>query len=276
MAKEDFCFTYYDGDAARDKAHMTRLERGAYDDIISAQRKRGHLSIDDIKRVLSKDFDLCWASLEWILKKDEQHKFFIEWVDKSIEKMRQHSEKQKEKAGKRWKNNATDIPQHTNGIDSAMPLEDENGNEDGKGNVLEGGVGETFEPLPETLIGEMKAIWKKHNPKTFISTSENAALLEISKKILIWTDLSGPVTEKNNKESILRRWGEVVTHCKADGHLQKYSITQVNKHFSSVTQSFKSNATHQQSFGKTAAKNGSGKSAGAYQLLDSLRADIGG
>lgn len=133
MAKEDFCFTYYDGDAARDKAHMNRLERGAYDDLISAQRKRGHLSIADIKKVLSSDFDSCWPALEWILKKDDAEKYFIEWVDVSIEKMRRNSEKQKQKAFKRWNSNATDMPQHNNGIVSAMPLEDGNGN----GNEIE-------------------------------------------------------------------------------------------------------------------------------------------
>lgn len=138
MAKEDFCFTYYDGDAARDKAHMTRLERGAYDDIISAQRKRGHLSIDDIKRVLSKDFDECWASLEWILKKDTEQKFFIEWVDKSIAKMRANSLKQKEKVDKRWKNDTEHIPRYNNGKETVIPFyEYENGNEDEIENVFE-------------------------------------------------------------------------------------------------------------------------------------------
>lgn len=146
MAKEDFCFTYYDGDAARDKAHMTRLERGAYDDIISAQRKRGHLSIDDIKRVLSKDFTECWPSLEWILKVDGEGKYFIEWVDKSILKMQAHSKKQKEKVDKRWGNGNTEsIPRYKNGIDPVIPLEDGNGNEDGIGDgFTEGGAGEDF------------------------------------------------------------------------------------------------------------------------------------
>lgn len=148
MAKEDFCFTYYDGDAARDKAHMTRLERGAYDDIISAQRKRGHLSLDDIKRVLSKDFAECWASLEWILKKDAEQKFFIEWVDKSIEKMRAASQRQKEKVEKRWKKDTDNIPRYNHSKDSVIPFyEYENGNEDGIENVLEGGTGETLEPI---------------------------------------------------------------------------------------------------------------------------------
>ena len=44
MAKADFCFTYYDGDATRDMAHMNRLERGAYTDVVIQQRQRGHLS----------------------------------------------------------------------------------------------------------------------------------------------------------------------------------------------------------------------------------------
>ncbi len=132
MAKEDFCFTYYDGDAARDKAHMTRLERGAYDDIISAQRKRGHLSVDDIKRVLSKDFIECWQSLEWILKIDAEGKYFIEWVDKSIAKMRANSQKQKEKVDKRWKKDTDPIPRYNHSKETVVPFyEYENGNEDG-------------------------------------------------------------------------------------------------------------------------------------------------
>lgn len=136
MAKEDFCFTYYDGDAARDKAHMNRLERGAYDDLISAQRKRGHLSLEDIKKVLSGDFDKCWNSIEWILIKDIENKYYIEWVDKSIEKMRRQSENQKKNASKRWeKDNATALPRHINGIAGEMPLEDGNGNEDEEENI---------------------------------------------------------------------------------------------------------------------------------------------
>ena len=135
MAKEDFCFTYYDGDAARDKAHMSRLERGAYDDLISAQRKRGHLSLDDIKKVLSKDFENCWPSMEWILKKDDEGKFFIEWVDKSLEKMRRQSEVQKEKVNKYWKDKKKDtnhILRSNNSISLEEPIvnEDEDVNED--------------------------------------------------------------------------------------------------------------------------------------------------
>lgn len=135
MAKEDFCFTYYDGDAARDKAHMTRLERGAYDDLISAQRKFGHLTLTQIKKVLSRDFEECWPALEMILKVDENEKYFIEWVMRSVEKMKTHSKIQKEKSEKYWKDKklrdthgkATGIPRDQSGIALGVPLEDEDG-----------------------------------------------------------------------------------------------------------------------------------------------------
>lgn len=102
MAKEDFCFTYYDGDAARDKAHMTRLCRGAYDDLISMQRKVGRMSLDTIKMVLSSDFDNCWVALKFVLKEDGEKNFYIEWVENSISMMRKSAKKQSETAKKRW------------------------------------------------------------------------------------------------------------------------------------------------------------------------------
>lgn len=144
MAKEDFCFTYYDGDAARDKAHMTRLCRGAYDDFISMQRKVGHLSINVVKMILSTDFEICWPSLKFILKTDDLGNFFIEWVDNSIEKMRKNSAKQKENVNKRWdkkisvgitkgKESYTVV---SNNDDLVIPLVNENGD------VLKGVQGE--------------------------------------------------------------------------------------------------------------------------------------
>lgn len=133
MAKEDFCFTYYDGDAARDKAHMNRLERGAYDDLISAQRKFGHLSKPLIEKILSGDFEKCWGALEIILKKDDEGKFFIEWLEKSLFKRKYHSQKQKERVEKRWYQSGNTEMQ--SGINPVIPKaylkENGDGNEDG-------------------------------------------------------------------------------------------------------------------------------------------------
>lgn len=102
MAKEDFCFTYYDGDAASDMQHMNRLERGAYSDLILFQRKiKKHLNVDQIRKVLGRDFEACWPAIELILKTDGDGGFFVEWLEKSEIKAKKHSRKQSgNRAGK--------------------------------------------------------------------------------------------------------------------------------------------------------------------------------
>lgn len=119
----DFYFKYYDAEAARDKAHMNRLQRGAYDDLISAQRKFGHLTAQQIKSVLGNDFEACWTAIEWILNKDETGNYFIKWLDISLEKSRQYSEMQKKKKQKYWDDKKTDEKQLLyNGTTTEQPL----------------------------------------------------------------------------------------------------------------------------------------------------------
>jgi len=130
MAKADFCFTYYDGDAARDMAHMNRLERGAYSDIIISQRKFGHLTKDQIKKILGKDFDECFGAIELVLKRDENQRFFVEWLEFSEKKAKLHSKRQSENRNGKTKNNQTTTKQQPNSI-LVTPLGDGNGDDNG-------------------------------------------------------------------------------------------------------------------------------------------------
>lgn len=207
MAKEDFCFTYYDGDAARDKAHMSRLERGAYDDLISAQRKRGHLSLEDIKKVLSKDFDSCWDSMEWVLTKDNHGKFYIEWVDMSLEKMRRNSEKQKIKADKRWNKDTNSMPRDSHGINPAIPIiENEDGNEDGIKDEKEKSE-KLLMPFTSESFRVLWLNWKKYRLQEFrrkykSMQSEQAALVHLAK-------ISGGIEQTAGEvisQSIANQW----------------------------------------------------------------------
>lgn len=138
MAKEDFCFTYYDGDALRDMSHMNRLERGCYNDIVLQQRKFGRLTLEQIKKVLGKDFEECWPSVNLVLI-FEDGKYFIKWLETSIDKMRAHAQNQSEN-GKKGAINKAKLKQRVSDLEAtldqalkpATPLEDENGNEDSK------------------------------------------------------------------------------------------------------------------------------------------------
>lgn len=74
------------------------------------------------------------------------------------------------------------------------------------------------------------------------------SLREIGDKIVTWLKLPGDLTEHKNDYTVRFRWGELVAHIKAHQHFQTYSISQINKHFQSICQSFNSgkNGTNRQ------------------------------
>lgn len=266
MAKEDFCFTYYDGDAARDKAHMNRLERGAYDDIISAQRKRGHLSLDDIKRVLSKDFENCWASMEWILKKDAEEKFFIEWVDKSIEKSKINAAKNKEKIDAYWKKkkNTNVIPQNNNSINleeqyKEEPLEDGNGNEDGIEEEI-GGVGERDQD-EKFLVPVMLQTWKKHKPQYPANSARDFPPLQaIAVFICEAMGLNYQARDGDTDKKILSEWDAMAAKAASDNHYRKLNLISIEKHIQSLYEQTKHATDH-----NGASKNSNGVKLGTSE-----------
>lgn len=191
MAKEDFCFTFYDGDATRDASHMNRLERGAYYDLIIAQRKFGRLSIEQIRKILGKDFTEVWPALELSLVCADGF-YFVEWVEKSLEQSRKHSRHQSEngkKGGRPGKNKPEQKPlesqlkPNTNPTESQKkPLEDGYGDEDVLGSVFESeDLGKSENPLREDLIiPQMAEVWKTTFPTyTFNRERDYKALGEI-------------------------------------------------------------------------------------------------
>lgn len=136
MAKHDFCFTYYDGDATRDMSHMNRLERGAYNDLVISQRKFGRLTMLIIKKTLGEDFEKVWDSLELVLVKEEDN-YFIEWLENSEIKMKKQASHQSingSKGGRPKSQTKPELnPNETQTHYKKKPL----GNEIENGNVIE-------------------------------------------------------------------------------------------------------------------------------------------
>lgn len=144
MAK-DPAFLFYPGDASEDTQFMNRLERGCYFDLLKAQKKFIRFSLDQIKKVLGKDFDPCWPSIEMVLSKEEDMNnissdgflYFIGWVEDSIDKRKKFSESRS--------NNRRSVKEVNNiskSHDNDMVIENENviGNKINK----EGGMEETM------------------------------------------------------------------------------------------------------------------------------------
>lgn len=232
--KHDVYMPVIIGDWLKGTRGMKAAVKGVYLGLLLYQWDNGYIpeSIEELT-LIDPEVGSVWVTISDKFKKTEPGKL----QNEKLEEVRNYFSKQKKNGGKGGR------PKENN--PNGNPTNNPNGNlHIGIGIGIkdsEGGPGETFEPVPETLIGDMKAAWKNANPETFIDERENAVLLELSGKIKKWMHLPGRVTDHKNKDPILTRWGEVVWHCNNDPHLKKYSITQVNKHFSSVTQSFKSN-----------------------------------
>lgn len=117
MAK-DPAFLFYPGDASNDTQFMNRLERGAYFDLMKAQRLFGGYTAVQLRKVLGSDFEAVWPALELVLQFDGE-KYFIGWLAESISKRDSYSKKQSERVKARWNNdgNTAVLPKKENEIE---------------------------------------------------------------------------------------------------------------------------------------------------------------
>lgn len=161
----DPAFLFYDGDAARDVSHMNRLERGAYFDFIQAQRKFGGVTVEQARKIIGKDFDACWPSLEMVLTCVDGL-YFVQWIKDSTERREHYSKTQKDRIQRYWdKKNTPVIPRNNHGKSVDLPLEEEieneieNETEQGKKGSRGGKPNPWFDAVREVfgLIGKTQA-----------------------------------------------------------------------------------------------------------------------
>jgi hypothetical protein len=197
MAK-DPAFLFYDGDAARDVSHMNRLERGAYFDIIQAQRKFHGITVDQIRKILGKDFEQCWAALEMVLSVDENGKYFIEWIRESELKRSAHAELNRKRIQSYWdkKNGKSVIPRNnhgnTEGLTKSEPLVNEIENENAIENENRKRIVKEKPKIQPPDISEWIVFWKDegYSPEraatVYKSYSENGWRDTNQKEIRNW------------------------------------------------------------------------------------------
>lgn len=238
MAKADFCFTFYDGDAAREMAHMNRLERGGYMDLIIQQRQRGHLSLDFIKKILGKDFESVWSAIEITLIKDEEGNYFIEWLENSEIKAKKQSRHQSENGKKGGRGNKKES--ETKPIQSQIkpneskikPLGDGDGDGDGFGNTEKGGV------VEKTIIGEVVELWQQSG--LTVETSEAKDIRELCEKILNIKDVAQ--ADELKRHELLGVMEKIISWVKSDNNIKYYgSLKSINNNFSKIINAIKNN-----------------------------------
>lgn len=290
MAKEDFCFTYYDGDSARDCAHMTRLCRGAYHDLVIMQRKVGPMTITQVKMVLSSDFETCWPALELILKQTEDQKYFIEWVENSVKEMRKSSKKQSEKIKKYWEEvkngtiprNKKSIPQYKNNNDLEEPL----GDEDGDGyKFLKEGTGENFlktenvetEAFQMPLGHRMYSLFSEKNKDYPMRPSNDVPAIISIAEFIHQQNKEAPKNiyemDVGEQQHVFEHWQKWCNWYGQNGnnksleYLVKFKIQEIYLELKNG----KKNATDQRNFTSKPAKN-----TGANELLTRLTDELSG
>lgn len=96
-----FTFTFNESEAALDVSNLNHLEKGAYLDLVLAQRRFGKFTIDQIKKILGKNFPKVWAALEYVLIEDNG-RYYIQWIYNSLEKKQKQSDKQRMRIANRW------------------------------------------------------------------------------------------------------------------------------------------------------------------------------
>lgn len=111
------------------------------------------------------------------------------------------------------------------------------------------------DPIPQGIVPDMLQDFVQQNQEYPVNQETDfPALREIGGKIVDWMKLPGDLTHPKNLRDIRLRWGELVTHAKAHPHFQTYSISQINKHFQSICQSFNSGKNGKQKPGNPATK----------------------
>lgn len=132
--KRDPAFLFYDGDASRDVSHMNRLEKGAYFDIIMAQRKFGPMNLEFVKKILGKDFDSVWEGIKPVMTY-VKNMYSISWLADSIKKRKKYCES-RSKNRKGGKINELDKNHMSNTCRSYVEhMENENENENKDVNI---------------------------------------------------------------------------------------------------------------------------------------------
>ena len=91
MAK-DPAFLFYPGDWLGGTTTFTRAHKGAYMDLLMAQFNNGHMSLEDIKIILDRDFDIMWESkLKSKFKVDKNGQYYNEKLENEQIRRREYT-----------------------------------------------------------------------------------------------------------------------------------------------------------------------------------------
>lgn len=123
---KDPAFLFYSGDFLTGVADLTFEERGQYITLLALQHQKGHLTEKAIKITIPNVSEDVLAKF----KIDKDGNYYNERLELEAWKRSEHSRKQKERAEKGWEKRKRQSYGKATANATALPLEDEDGNED--------------------------------------------------------------------------------------------------------------------------------------------------
>ena len=242
---KDPAFLFYPAEASEDTQFMNRLERGAYFDLVKSQRLFHGYTTVLLRKVLGKDFDDVWPSLELVLKHDETG-YFIQWVRDSLTARKAFNQKQKERIEKRWNNH---------GNTAVLPVGNGIGirNRDGNKNKKKGVQGEKekndlpviHQPKTESLHARMidlHSAWyeKKISIRyKFSGTTDGPAMSQI--KAYITKSIADKRRIEPSDDDVINGWAFILeSYDKWEPFYQKQlKISQINSNMPNIMANIK-------------------------------------
>ncbi len=254
MAGRDPAFLYYDADVALDVAHMDRLERGCYFDLVQMYRKYHGYTMVQIRKILGIDYDRCWNAIELVLVYEESdQKYHVPWLRQSLEKKAQRNEKQRKNVQTRWdkekarkaegkSGNTTVIPPYENGNTKNIPIietvtETETETETQVGGTGEGPPKNDFRPtgFSNFVVLAMLDRFQQSSPGyPTDGARDGPALLEIAKFLSKRGNLRG--APEHNADAILEAWGPICEVIAKDDFYCQKSLTTIERYMQEILQ----------------------------------------
>lgn len=162
---KDPAFLFYSSDFLTGVSDLTMEERGQFITLLCLQHQKGHLT----KKVMQLQcHGIPTADVLAKFRIDENGLYYNERVEQEREKRAAHSVKQRENAFKRWNKDKSSTKQTlSDGNAIAMPLENENENEDVNEIIVEiYPAFSDFWDLYDKKVGSREKIEKKWNSIT--------------------------------------------------------------------------------------------------------------
>lgn len=259
MAGRDPAFLYYDADVALDVAHMDRLERGCYFDLVQMYRKYHGYTMVQIRKILGNDYDKCWNAIELVLVYDESdQKYHVPWLRQSLEKKAQRNEKQRKNVQTRWDRAKTQKPTPENGDTMVIPsydsgntnsipiietvtetkkgLEDDvggtGGEEVGREGFFQGGL-----PPATPLPGAMLDCFVKAFPSyPMQAVKDYTACLQLGYQLADQLGCPWETANNGRMEEVLRKWEEIVAWIPTSPWFHTKSLSFLNDKFQDLIQ----------------------------------------